>query len=433
MTEEFQVIVVGGGLGGASAAIKLAQAGKKVILIDRGMPIGSKNLSGGVLWGNDLEEIIPGWQDQAPIERFVVKKKLGFLTESDSSILEFSFEEFKESRPGSIVLRAKFDDWLAEKAEEAGVSVHSGINVDALEMEDDSVVGINSNGETLRAPITIIMDGVNSRLTLDAGLRGYSHLSSAKHEYLQGVKEVLRLDRNIINERFCLSSDYGVAGEFVLGNTGKHLKVGGFLYTNLDSISLGIVYPLSDLTSQDRAYDLYNKFKMHPRIQEFISGAEIMEYGAKLIPAAGSKTKVQLYGNGFLVGGDAAGFVFSNGMVIQGMNYAAKSGMLAADATILALDKQDYSKRQLSHYKKLLDKSYIMKDLKRFKNVTKMTKNSRLFHVYPTAINHGFKNIINENGAPKQKIAKSLRKSHKQAGGRLLSLMRDGLRGMREL
>jgi len=430
LNHETDVIIVGAGFGGLSAAIRLAKAGKKVIVLERGMPAGSKNLSGGVIWGNVLNEILPNWKEEAPIERFVVKKKLGFLSESDATILDFYFDDFKESKSGTIVLRAKFDNWLAEEARKAGARVEDGINVDRLLFKDSKVVGIESNGDKLYAPITIIMDGANSRLTLENGFRNHNTMSEAKDQFMLGIKEVISLDPEVINQRFGVSSEFGSAGEYVLGNQPNDVLAGGFMYTNGNSISLGVVVHLSSLSTEDRSYEVYEKFKSHPHIMKLIEGGTQLEYGAHLIPEAGIRMTPKLYGDGFLVGGDAAGFVFSNGMVIQGMNYAAKSGILAADAAIQALNKGSYDKKTFSVYESMLNNSFIMKDLKKFKNVTKMTKNRNLFKVYPDAINLGFKRLIEEDDTPKQKAWKTLLNAFKEKGAGLFTLMRDGRKGM---
>ncbi len=436
--KDFDVIVVGAGVGGCAAAIKLAQLGKNVLLLERGQPAGSKNLSGGVLWGNDLAEIIPNWQSEGPVERFVLNKKVGFLSEKDATVIDLHFNDWdKPPYNGSIVLRAKFDEWLANQAKDNGVTVLDGITVDRLLVENGKVVGIESQKDAVKAPITIIMDGANSRLTLEAGLRKEKKMSDAKSKFMLGLKDVLRMDKETIEERFALGEKQGVAGEFVLGNIPGKVKAGGFFYTNHDSISLGVVVHLDSLTSSDRTYRVLEKFKEHPYIQRLIkdgdSIAPLKEYGAKLIPEAGYNMMPQLYGDGFLVGGDAAGFVFSNGLVIQGMNYAIKSGILAADAASKSLDRNDYSKASLKSYQKLLENSYVLKDLKKFRNVTRMTKNENLFKKYPHAINAGFKTALTETGQPKEKLYKTILGSFKKSGVGLLTLMKDALRGGTQL
>lgn len=436
--KDFDTIVVGAGVGGCATAIKLAQLGKEVVLLERGQPAGSKNLSGGVLWGNDLSEILPNWQSEAPIERIVLNKKVGFLSQDDATVIDLHFEDWnKPPYNGSIVLRAKLDEWLANQAKENGVTVLDGITVDRLLTQDGMVKGIESQKDVLEAPITVIMDGANSRLTLEAGLRKEKKMSEAKSKYMLGLKDVLQLDKEKIEERFALGEKEGVAGEFVLGNIPGKVKAGGFLYTNHDSISLGVVVHLDSLTPEDRTYKVLDLFKNHPYIKRLIrdgdSLAPLKEYGAKLIPEAGYNMMPQLYGDGFMVGGDAAGFVFSNGLVIQGMNYAIKSGLLAAETAANAIERNDFSRNSLKGYQKLLENSYVLKDLKNFKNVTRMTKNENLFKKYPHAINDGFKMALTETGQPKKKLYKTMLGAFKKRGVGMFTLMKDGLRGGRQL
>ncbi|MHA2169543.1 MAG: FAD-dependent oxidoreductase [Candidatus Kariarchaeaceae archaeon] len=428
------VIVVGAGVSGTSAAIKLAQNGLAVVLIDRGMPIGSKNLSGGVLWGNDLAEILPDWQQEAPIERYLVNKRIGFLSKEDATVFDFHFDSWNElPYPGVSVQRGGFDEWLAEKAQELGVAVLSGITIDKLIFENNKLVGVKQDDEELRAPATIIAEGANARLLLQHGLTyvGDQDRYNPK-DMMIGIKETIRLDRKLLEDRFMLTGRQGIAGEFVLGNVPNKVNAGGFFYTNRDSLSVGVVIHLDSLSTEDRSYQIIEYFKQHPYIARMIASGESIEYGAKLVPEFGIKHLPKLSGHGFLVIGDAAGFVFSNGMVIQGMNYGIKSGMLAADTLIQASKTNNYSAKTLKTYEKLLKKSYILKDLKKFRKVKKMTKNPRLFHTYPEAINNGFKQMMTERGEPKQNLARSMLSTFRKSGAGLFTLLKDGL-GARHL
>ncbi|MCY3412380.1 MAG: FAD-dependent oxidoreductase [Candidatus Heimdallarchaeota archaeon] len=412
------VIVVGAGLAGSSAAIRLAQGGKKVVLIDRGMPIGSKNLSGGVLWGNDLEDIIPGWQSEAPIERVIVNKRIGFLSDEDATVLDMFFDSWnKENYSGVSILRVKFDSWLADKAIDAGVIVLSGILIDSLIIDNGRVLGIKQENEVLYAETVIIAEGSNARLLLNHGLIKGSKTKFERKEMMIGIKEVFALDPSEIESRFLLSNTTGASGEFILGNLPNGIQAGGFFYTNLDSISLGVVIHLDSICSELKSYEIIEYFKQHPLIAKYIDRAVSVEYGAKTIPEIGYKNFPPLYGNGYLVVGDAAGFVFSNGLVIQGMNYAIKSGILAAETILEGSD--------LSNYKKKLNNSYVLKDFKKFRNVKKFTKNHRLFSNYPLGINNALKTILTENGEPKKPILKNALKEFRKADINIISLARD--------
>ncbi|MCE7737256.1 MAG: FAD-dependent oxidoreductase [Candidatus Heimdallarchaeota archaeon] len=429
------VIVIGAGVSGTSASIKLAQNGLKVVLIDRGLPIGSKNLSGGVLWGNDLAEILPNWMDEAPIERYIINKKIGFLSKNDATVFDFHFDSWKEKPyPGVSILRAVFDEWLANQAKEAGVAVLSGINIDELIMENNKVIGVRQGDEELFAPITIIAEGANPRLLLKHNLTYVK--DKKRYDYsdmMIGIKEVIKLDKQVLEDRFLLDEGSGVAGEFILGNlNGSEMKAGGFFYTNKDTLSIGVIVHLDTLTTEDRSYEVIEHFKKHPYIARLIKNGVPVEYGAKLVPEFGLNKFPKFYGDGYMVIGDAAGFVFSNGLVIQGMNYGIKSAILSAETAIEAIKAQDSSKEALSSYHKKLKNSYILKDFKRFKKVKKMTKNKRLFKTYPDAINDGFRNYLTENGEPKENLLRYLIKSFGESGAGLFTLIKDGL-GARHL
>ena len=121
MDEKFDAIIVGAGLAGSAAALKLAQAGLEVVVIDRGPYPGSKNLSGGVLYGNILNELVPEYWEEAPIERVITNQRVMFMTEQAFFNIDFKNQVFNEKPYNAIsVLRGKFDRWFGEKAEEAG-------------------------------------------------------------------------------------------------------------------------------------------------------------------------------------------------------------------------------------------------------------------------------------------------------------------------
>ncbi|MHA2100941.1 MAG: FAD-dependent oxidoreductase [Candidatus Kariarchaeaceae archaeon] len=425
------VIIIGAGVAGSSAAIRLAQKGIDVVLIDRAMPIGSKNLSGGVLWGDDLSEILPNWREEAPVERYLVNKKIGLLSEDDATIFDLHFNSWNEYYcPGVSVLRVPFDEWLAEKAGEAGAAVLSGISIDELIIENGKVIGVRQGEEELFANVVIIAEGVNNQLLLKHHMTYVGEQERYNpRDMMLGIKETIHVDQKIMEERFLLSEMQGMAGEFVLGNLPNQVNAGGFFYTNKDSISIGVVIHLDSLSTDDRSYQIMEYYKLHPYIAKLIKDGETTEYGAKLVPEYGIKRLPKLYGNGFLVIGDAAGFVFSNGMVIQGMNYAIKSGILAADAIMEAKKTNSYDEKALQYYEKILKKSYILKDLKKFRKVKSITKNPRIFHSYPDAINNTFKEMLTEKGEPKEKTIRIALRNFRKSGVGIFSLMKDGLGG----
>ncbi len=398
---DYDAIVVGAGNAGSAAAITMASKGLSVLLVDRSDPPGAKNLSGGVLWGNDLAHILPKWQSEAPLERYIQNKKIGFLTDKSSVVIDFKSEIFQENKVGYTILRAKFDPWLAKKAKEAGATVIPGITVESLAMDNGKVIGVEESGDVVTSNVVILAEGINPRLAIEAGLRA----PLQDWEVSVGVKEVIKLSPQKIEDRFNLSSNSGLASEYILGNLGN-LNVGAFLYTNRDSISLGTVAPLAELRRNGvtHTYDIIEQFKEHPSIAPLIEGGTVAEYGAHMIPEGGIEMVPKIYGNGYMIVGDAAGFGFSNGLVLQGMNYAFLSGMVAGETAVDAKSRRDFSSNYLSSYRESLEKTYVLRDLKKFKGIRKVTGNKNMYTVYPKMFEDILLEMLWERGQPKKKV-----------------------------
>jgi len=453
--ERFDCIVVGAGPAGCSAAITAAKGGLTTLLIERAERPGEKSLSGGVLWGHDLDDVIPGWWKEAPVERYIDKKRLTFLSSDSAFSIDFQSSVWaKEPYNGFSVLRAKFDEWLARKAEEAGVTLVCGMTIRKLYRERGrvcGVIGVNDS-DVIKSDTVILADGANSRLALEAGLRvpkkeptpGYKRRGKDDppslgdtidpHWMAIGIKEVVKLPRNVIEDRFALTGNSGLANEMVCGFFSKNkIKAGASLYTNLESVSLNLVI---DLPSLRRAVDvnrgLYSfemieELRSHPYVSSLLRGGEVVEYGAHLIPEGGVKMVPRLYGDGVLVAGDAAGFCFSNGILLEGMNYAILSGRLAGETVIEAKKKRDFTSSSLSLYEQKLESSYIMKDLKGFKDADKVTWNDRIHHVYPEFIAGLMKDMITERSLPKEKVKSILKRNLKKNNLGMFTLLRDAL------
>ncbi len=422
----FQCIVVGAGVAGCASAIRLAQKGIDVLLVERADEGGAKNLSGGVLWGDDLAEILPDWKHEAPLERPVSNKKVGFLGTGSAFVIDYHDESLKDETIGYAVLRARFDAWLLDQARKAGATVVTGVNVERLVKRNGVVVGVEQGGEITEADVVIVADGANSRLTLEADLRHGDKKLHQSH-YALGIKEVLKLDPKIMEDRFGIGEDGGMAGEFVLGRP-DGVMAGGFIYTNKDTLSLGVVVNLDSLYGHDElsSHDIIEDFRTHPYVQGLTKDAELVEYGAHLVPEGGYKSFSELVGDGVLVTGDAAGFCFSNGIVIQGMNYAARSGILAADAVEHAIGKRDFSAVTLQHYEALLKQTGLIGDFERFQNVGKFLWNPRLFQKYPDFLASIFRSMLTVDGK-KKKMRKHLFDAMQANGIKKRELVADAM------
>ncbi len=383
--DKFDVIIVGGGVAGLAASIVLAENDLEVLLVERGDYCGAKNVTGGRLYGHSLEKIIPNFADEAPIERKVVKEKISMMSEKSSLDIGYSSKELGKDKDSSsyVVLHSKFDQYLAEKAEEAGVAIITGVLVEKLLLEDGKVVGIDATGEEMYADAVIIADGVNSLLSQQIGIKK----ELEPNQVAVGAKEVIELSEEIINERFNLESDEGMSwlscGDPTMGGFG-----GGFIYTNKDSVSIGVVATLSDIGySNTKLTDLLERFKEHDSVAPFIKGGKTIEYSAHLVPEEGIHMVPQIYGDGFLVVGDAAGFCINLGYTVRGMDFAIESGRLAALAILRAKEKEDFSKESLAVYQDLVNDSFIMKDLMTFKAFPTILSRREIFSDLPEIIN----------------------------------------------
>jgi electron transfer flavoprotein-quinone oxidoreductase len=433
MADDFDVIVVGAGMAGGSAAIRLAQGGANVLLLERGAEPGSKNLSGGVLWGHDLDRILPNWWHEMPVERHLVRKRFGFLTKE--SAVSFDLEDSgwrQEPYVAHTVLRARSDAWLAKKAEDAGATVVSSVPVDRLNWEGARVHGIVQGGETMTAPVTILADGANSRLSLGTPIRPNARLSGESTEL--GIKEVYRLDASVIEDRFNVGTSEGHAEEWVTGIFPPGVMGGGFLYTNQDTLSVGLILNIQSLFGKGvYSHDLMEQFKLHPTIAGRLRGAELVEYGAKLISSGWASRPTSFHGDGWMIAGDAAGFVFSNGLTIQGMNYAVRTGLEAAETALSAKKAGASSAAQLAEYDRRLTSTSVLPDFRDFAKMDRVKWNPRFYSVYPKFAAELFRGMFSERGGPKQPVRKLLRKAQRAAGIPTSALLKDGADVVRDL
>lgn len=400
--EKFDAIIVGGGLAGCSAAIVLARAGLEVLVIERGDYCGAKNMTGGRLYGHSLEKIIPNFAEEAPIERRVTKERVSLMSADGS--LDIGFGSAKLSAAPECasytVLHAKFDQWLAEKAEEAGAEIATGFVVDELIVQDGKVIGINADGEEMYADVVILADGVNSLLAQQIGMKK----ELEPHQVAVGAKETIRLREDVINQRFGLTQGEGMAwlsaGDPTAGGFG-----GGFLYTNKDTISIGVVATLSDIGHSELSVpQMLERFKAHPSIAPYLEDGELIEYSGHLVPEEGIHMVPELYRDGVLVTGDAAGFCVNLGFTVRGMDFAIESGRLAAETVLKAHELGDFSAAVLADYKKALDYSFIMRDLNSFKGFPTMLSRREIFEGLPALCDDIAGKVFTVDGKPGMNI-----------------------------
>lgn len=391
------VIVVGGGPAGISCAVTIARAGKQVVLIERGKFSGSKNVFGGAIYAQPTREVFPDFEKTAPIERKTVEHKYALLGKDDATVI--SYKKKHEDAVSYSVIRGKFDRWMAEEASKEGVVIVEETVVRELIVKDGCVKGVKTELEDYYCDIVVLADGVNSLLAKQIGLRG----DLTPHDVALSVKEVIKLPSEIINERFNVNSDegciYEIFGGPMLGMLGL-----GFMYTNKDSVSIGLGITLSDLVEKSlRPYELLDKLKEHPQIAPLIKDGELLEYSAHLIPEGGFKKVPIVFGAGVMVCGDAASFV--NNLHWEGTNLAMISGKLAGETAVIALGKGDFSEHALSRYQQELEDSFIMKDLRTYKDLMSgiSERASEFLGYYPEKINSFFEMFTSVDCVPKRK------------------------------
>jgi electron transfer flavoprotein-quinone oxidoreductase len=391
-----------------AAAYTLAQEGLEVLVLERGDYAGAKNVTGGRLYLNPIRDMFPDLWKKAPLERFIAREEVAIVAKERSLTMSYCGEELRQEPYQSYsILRAKFDRWLAKQAERKGAMLVTKSRVDDVIIDNGQVVGVIAGGEELHADVVIACDGVMSLVAEKAGLRKPGN----PRDFAVGFKEVIELDPTVIEDRFGLNGNEGAA-RLYMGEVTKGKFGGGFLYTNKESLSLGIVVGIKDLTEgeQVQAPSLLDDFKQRPEVASLIRGGQTVEYSAHVIPEGGLKALTKLYGNGILVAGDAAGLSMNIGVTVRGMEYAMASGYLAAQAVLKARETGQFNASQLAVYELLLKDSFVMKDFQNFKDAPAALDNPRFFTVYPEMVTTMMSELYAVGAGPKERIYPTLKK-----------------------
>lgn len=382
--EKVDLIVVGAGLAGLSCALEATRSGLNVLVIERGDHPGAKNVTGGRIYLEPVRPLMPeGFFAGAPLERPVTHESLALLGPSSSVTLSLTSESMRSGEPSSFtILRSRFDRWLGEQVEAAGAFVVPQAVATELLRDGGRVCGVRAGDEELEADGVVLADGVLSFLAREAGLA--PPLEPGGHAL--GIKEVVSLDASRIEDRFALLEGEGAARLF-LGDLTHGMVGGGFLYTNRDSISIGMVVSLEDLGDRaddaQQSHELLDSFKQRPEIRPLLEGAETVEYSAHLIPEPKPGALPARVSDGVLVAGDAAGLVVNHGFTVRGMDLAMASGVLAARACLEAREKGDWSASTLGVYDELLEGSFVLGDVGRHSSMPGFLRRRRLYETYP--------------------------------------------------
>ncbi len=394
-TNKTDVIVVGAGVAGAAAAITLARAGKKVVIVERGSYAGAKNMFGGAIYEYPTKDLYPNFKEEAPIERVNTTHKYMLADEQTAVTVSYNNEK---SQTSYTVIRAKWDKWCIERAVELGAYYAPLTVVRELIVNDGKVIGIKTDEEEFFADIVILADGANSLLAKQIGLRK----NLKDNENAIGVKEVISLPKDVIEDRFNLNENDGCVME-IIGGPMKGITGLGFVYTNKNSVSIGLGVNLDELKKHKLTpNELLNKLKEHPSIASLIKGGELLEYSAHLIPEGGFNAMPKLYKDGVMVVGDAAMLV--NNVHWEGTNLAMMSGRLAAETAIEALNKNDFSEKMLSLYEKKFKETSFYKDMRTYKDTVKIVHDNAYSFLwfYPQKINEFFEMFTESGYVPRR-------------------------------
>lgn len=417
----YDIIIVGAGIAGCSAAITAARAGLDVLLLEKFDVPGKMNLTGGRLYTHALKKLLPDFAASAPIQRRVVKERISILTKTAATTLEY-FEEPANagdwSAASCTILRKGFDVWLAEEAKKAGANLLLSQNVTELIKEGDNIRGVITSDHSYAGNMVILADGASSGLGRSLGL-------VKKHdpvEYAIGAKEVIRLGEAVINERFNCDDENGVAWLF-LGYPSEGQMGGGFLYTNKDSLSVGMVMGQKDANdSKISVPAMVAEFKKHPLVNSLIKGGEVIWRGGHMIPEGGYAAIPELADNGIMIIGDAASFCLNLGYTVRGMDLAILSGMAAAHTAIRAKEADNYSHEFLWSYHDELERENLLPDMKLYKNIPEFLHNKRMFTTYPQLANNFMHDLFTVDGGSEPAWKKISRYAHKVG---IMNLMKD--------
>lgn len=403
--ESVECIVVGGGLAGLSAAYGLAEAGVEVMVLERGDYSGAKNVTGGRLYVKPIRDLYPELWDNAPFERPVARELVTMMADGAHTTVEIASDRFLEGKPQSYtVLRAKLDKWLADRVTEKGAMVVPNMKVDELLRKDGRVIGIRAGGDEIGASVVIVAEGVLRLLSSAAGL---APEPQAKHHAL-GYKEVIELPAGVIEDRWRLNPGEGAAHLF-MGDCTKGMMGGAFLYTNKESVSLGIVVGMEDMSRRrdgTESWMLLDEFKELPQIRPLVAGGTVAEYSAHAIPEGGISQVPRLAGDGYLVAGDTAGLSLNALVTVRGMDFAVASGYYAAEAVKQAKAAGDFSAAGLASYEASLRNSFVLRDLETARTIPSVMENPRLFTHYPRAVGRLLESVYTVDEQPQSGLVK---------------------------
>ena len=413
---EFDVVIVGGGPAGLATAIHLQDlisahnaaidaggSGDKlepeVVLIEKAKEIGAHGISGAVMDLKAMDQLMPEWRESGvPVESQVTSDATLFLTGSGGFKLPITPGPLK-NQGKSVVSLNRLVRWMGEQAEAKGVDIFPGFPGAALVRDGDRVTGVQLQdagvdkdggqkgnyepGAIMQGKVVVLCEGsrgsMTKQLVEDLGLDGQN-----PQVYAVGVKEVWEVPAGqcppgsvVHTLGYPLKSDtFGGGWVYGMGqsNDGK------------DMVSVGLVVGLDYKDPILDPHYEYQRYKLHPKIRRFLEGGKMLHYGAKSLPEGGLFAMPKLYGDGFLICGDAGGFL--NGMRLKGIHLAIRSGMLAAETILDGLKAGgDFSAQVTQKYDERFRADWSHKELRTARNFHQGFHGGRLAGLIGAAFN----------------------------------------------
>ena len=382
-TLEVDVLIVGGGPAGLSAALRLSQlqeqqAGEplSIAVLEKAREAGAHILSGAILDPSALRDLIPDFREKgAPLVADVHDEDVYVLTQSGKLRLPIIPPPLK-NHGNSIISLNLFVRWLTTQVEAAGIDFFTGFSGQDILMDGARVVGVRTGdrgigkhgeqkatfepGVDILAKVTIFCDGVRGNLTKELMRRLPLGHHAEPPQFALGLKELWEIPSNRLESGTVIHT---------LGYPLRHEEFGGgFIYAMPDGqVSLGFVVGLDYKDPLFDPHMAFNRFKQHPFVSKLLEGGHMIRYGAKALPEGGWNTIPQVFMDGGLIAGDAGGYM--NSMRLKGIHLAMRTGMLAAETAFEAVRKGDTSLATMKTYQDRIDNSSVKAELYPVRNV----------------------------------------------------------------